>query len=91
MNFIVLGVIFFVFLPFFGYLPTCVLKSLNLVSAYIMINFTRIFSFWKLNKFYQIMVFYIGFGMMMFGVGQVLLSGLVISWVYYLIASIFKG
>lgn len=83
LNFIVLGLIFFVFLKFFGYVPTCVLKSLNLTNAYILWNYDRVFSFWRTNRFYQVLVVIVPLCIMLFDVAVVILTALVISWLYY--------
>ena len=44
-NFVIMGFIFMVLLPFLKYIPTSVLKSLNLTTACIIMEVPRLFSF----------------------------------------------
>ena len=83
LNFLVLAIFMFSLLSLFGYIPTCILKSFNITNALVLWKGGKIFGFWKFNKFYQIMVVLISLGMMLTDVSIILISGMAITFLYY--------
>ena len=75
---------FFCLLGFFGYVPTCVLKAMNMSSAYLLWDIDRILSYWRVNKFYQILVILVPVGMMLNDASVMIVSTLMASWIYYI-------
>lgn len=45
LNFLILAVFFFCLLGFFGFVPTCVLKAMNMSSAFLLWDIDRILSY----------------------------------------------
>lgn len=84
LNFLILAVFFFCLLGFFGYVPTFVLKAMNMSSAYLLWDIDRILSYWRVNKFYQILVIMVPVGMMLNDASVMIVCTLAASWIYYI-------
>lgn len=84
-NLIIISSIFLVFFPLLSFIPTCIIKAINFATAFLLMDFGRLFSFRKISWVYQVIAITIPLMNCITDITTNIFLSLIVSLIYYLV------